>query len=92
MSCTIVTNNISTPQLRASASKAVCEGIGERSGDWRVDIYQAPDYPAFAIRIVGPRGLRWDWTFYEQEQSSEFIRQRVAQGIIDKLSFQGGSH
>jgi hypothetical protein len=92
MSCTIVRNNISAPQLRASTSGAVREGIGERSGDWQVDIYQAPDYPEIAITIAGPQGLSWDWTFYEQEQSPEFIRERVAQAIIDNLSLQGDSH
>src|SRR5579863_7232767 len=42
MSCTIASNNIPAPQLRESVNKAVREGIGERSGDWKVDIYQAP--------------------------------------------------
>jgi hypothetical protein len=91
MSCTIVSNNIVTPQLRDSVSQAVREGSGDTSGDWKVVIYQAPDYPAFAIRIEGPNGLRWDWTLYEQEQAPEFIRQRVAQGILTKLSLQGDS-
>jgi hypothetical protein len=86
MSCTIASNNIPAPQLRESVNKAVREGIGERSGDWKVDIYQAPDYPAFAIRIEGPKGLRWSWTLHEHEQTPEFIRERVAQGIITKLS------
>jgi len=92
MSCTIVRNNISAPQLRASTSDAVREGIGERSGDWKVDIYQAQDYPELAIKVEGPQGLSWEWTFYEQEQSLEFIRERVAQSISDKLSLQGDPH
>ena len=48
-------------------------------------IYQAPDYAAFAVRIEGPKGLRWNWTFYEQEQAPELIRQKVANGITGQL-------
>ena len=33
-------------------------------------------------------GLRWNWTFYENEQTPDFIRDRVAQGIFTKLSLQ----
>jgi hypothetical protein len=46
-----------------------------------VVVYQSPDYPAFAVRIDGPKGLRWSWTLREQEQAPEFIQQRIAQAI-----------
>jgi hypothetical protein len=76
----------------SAVSKAVCEGIGGRSGDWKVEIYQPPDYPALAVRIQGPRGLHWDWTLRETEQTPEFIRERIAQSIKVKLALQGNSH
>jgi len=85
---TIVSNNIASPQLRDSVNKAVCDGIGERLDDWKVVVYKAPDNEALAIRIEGPHGLRWNWTFYENEQTPDFIRDRVAQGILTKLSLE----
>jgi hypothetical protein len=88
MSCTIVSNNISAPEVRDAVSKTVRDGIGQRLGEWKVVVYQPPDYPAFAIRIEGPKGLRWSWTFFEQEQDSAFIQQRVATGIIARLASQ----
>lgn len=88
MSCTIVSNNISALEVREAVSKTVRDGIGQRLGEWNVVVYQPPDYPAFAIRIEGPKGLRWSWTFFEQEQGSAFIRQRVANGIIAQLALQ----
>ena len=86
MACTIVSNNIASPQLRESISNAVIDGIGERSGNWKITVYQALDYPAFGIRINGPENLRWEWSVYENEQSPEIVRERVAQGIASKLS------
>jgi hypothetical protein len=86
MSCTIVSNNIPSPDLRESVSEAVRAGIGERSGKWQVVVYQAPDYAGFAVSIDGPEGLRWSWTFREQEQAPEFIQQRVAQAVRAQLS------
>jgi hypothetical protein len=82
MSCTIASNNISSPQLREDVSKAVCDGIGDRPGQWSAVVYQAPDYSGLAVRITGPRGLRWNWTFFGQEQNPQFIQQRVANGVI----------
>jgi hypothetical protein len=82
MSCTIVSNNTPSPQLREAVSKAICDGIGDRPGEWSVVVYQAPDYPGLAVRITGPKGVHWNWTFFGQEQSPEFIQQRVANGII----------
>ena len=86
MACTIVSNNIASPQLRESISNAVIDGIGERSGNWNITVYQALDYPAFGIRINGPENLRWEWSVYENEQSPEIVRERVAQGLASKLS------
>jgi hypothetical protein len=88
MSCTIASNNIRSPELREAVSKAVRDGIGERLGEWNVVVYQAPDYPAFAVSIEGPKGLHWSWTFFEREQAPEFIQQRVAEGIAAQLSPQ----
>jgi len=36
----------------------------------------------FAVRIKGPKGLHWNWTFFGQEQGPESIQQSVAGGII----------
>jgi hypothetical protein len=85
MPCLIASNNILSPEIQKAVSKAVRNGISERLGGWNVAIYQAPDYPAFAIKIEGPKGLRWSWTFFEQEQTSEFIEERVAKGIMAQL-------
>ena len=82
MSCTIVSNNILSPEVRESVNTAIRNGIGERGGEWNVVVYQAPDFPALAIRIEGPKGLRWSWTFYEQEQVPETIQQKINTGII----------
>ncbi len=88
MACNFASNNIQSPELRDAVSKAVCDGIGGKAGDWSVVIYQAPDYPALAIRIEGPKGLHWSWTFYEREQGADFIRQKVAEGIAAQASSQ----
>ncbi len=82
MSCTIVSNNILSPEVRESVNTAIRNGIGERVGEWNVVVYQALDFPALAIRIEGPKGLRWSWTFYEQEQVPETIQQKINTGII----------
>jgi hypothetical protein len=82
MSCTIVSNNILSPEVRESVNTAIRNGIGERVGEWNVVVYQALDFPALAIRIEGPKGLRWSWTFFEQEQAPETIQQKINAGII----------
>jgi hypothetical protein len=81
MPCTIVSNNIASPHVRENVSKAICDAIGDRLGEWSVVVYQAVDYPGLAVRIQGPKGLRWNWTFFGEEQSPEFIQQRIASGI-----------
>jgi hypothetical protein len=88
MSCTIVSNNIPFPDLRNAANEAVRAGIGERLGEWNVAVYQALDCPELAIRIEGPKGLRWNWTFREEEQAPEFMQQRIRQAIQDNLMLQ----
>jgi hypothetical protein len=91
MSCTIVSNNIPCSDLRDAANEAVRAGIGERVGEWNVVVYQSPNYPAFAVRIDGPKGLRWSWTFREDEQAPEFIQQRIAQAITAQFLLQEDS-
>jgi hypothetical protein len=88
MSCTIVSNNILSPEVRESVNKAIRNGIGERVGEWSVVVYQPLDLPALAIRIDGPKGLRWSWTFFEHEQVPEAIQQKVDTGIIAQLALQ----
>jgi len=90
MPCIIVSNNIPSPEAREVVNGAVREGIGARAGDWKVIVYQPEDYPAIAVRIQGPDELRFNWTFLAGEQSTEFIRDRVAKGIIGCLTLQGG--
>jgi hypothetical protein len=85
MPYSIVSNNIPSPVIQNAVSDAVRDGIGERPGEWNVEVYQAPDCPELAVRIEGPKGLRWSWTFREQEQAPENIQQRVAQAILAKL-------
>jgi hypothetical protein len=85
MFCTIASNNISCPELRKTVSDAIRDGIGDRFGEWNVVVYQAPDCPELAVRIEGPQGLRWSWTFREQEQAPELIQQKVAQAMLAKL-------
>ena len=91
MTCTIASNNIADPQFRESVNRAITEGVGDRSGDWRVVVYKAPDCQDIAIRMLGPNGLRWDWTLRETEQTPEFVRERVAQGILTTLSLHESS-
>jgi hypothetical protein len=81
VACTIISNNIESPDQREAISEAVRDGIGEKPGDWEAIVYQALDYAGFAIRISGPENLRWNWTFFGKEQAPEFIRERVAQCI-----------
>ena len=91
MPCTIASNNIPAPELREAVSKAIRDAVGERPGKWTVIVYQAPDFPAFAIRVEGPEGLHWSWTFFEREQSPEFIQQKVGEGIAAYISRQESS-
>ena len=86
MSCRIISNNVSNPELRDALEKAACNGIGERLGNWSVVIYQAPDFPELAVRIEGPKGLRWSWTFRKNEQAPDFIQSRIAMGLTDQLA------
>ena len=88
MACTIVSNNIPSPDLREAVSTAIHAGIGEREGDWEVVVYQAEDYPGLAVKIEGPREMRFGWTFFGKEQAPEFIRERTANGISGRLSLQ----
>ena len=81
VACTIISNNIESPDQRDAVSAAIRDGIGEKPGNWEVIVYQALDYAGFAIRISGPENLRWNWTFFGKEQAPDFIRERVAQCI-----------
>ena len=81
MPCTIISNNIYLPEKREAVNAAIRAGIGERTGDWRVVVYEPPDFPAVAARIEGPKQLRFSWTFLEGEQTPQFIEDRVAKGI-----------
>lgn len=91
MPCTVVSNNISFPEMRDALSDSVRAGIGETPGEWNVVIYQATDYPVLAVRIEGPNSLRWSWTCHEHKQAPSFVQQRVTQGILDRLSLQGSA-
>jgi len=53
-----------------------------------VVVYQAPDYPEFAVKIDGPKFLRWSWTFREQEQAPDLIQQKVAEAVLAQLLLQ----
>jgi hypothetical protein len=86
LSCAIVSNNVSDPEIRDALDQAARNGVGERLGDWNVVIYQAPDCPELAVRIEGPQGLRWSWTFRENEQAPDFIQSRIAMGLTDQLA------
>jgi hypothetical protein len=86
--CTIVSNNIESPELREVVSRAIREGIGEKPGEWKVIVYQAADYAGLGVRISGPEDLRCNWTFFGNEQSPDFIRERVAQSIAAKQILQ----
>ncbi len=90
MACIIVSNNIPSPEAREVVNAAIREGIGTRAGDWKVIVYQPEDYPAIAVRIQGPKELRFNWTFLAGEQTTVFIRDRVAKGIVGLLTVQGG--
>jgi hypothetical protein len=74
MPCTIVSNNIPSPEAREAVDEAVLDGIDERLRERNAVVYQALDYLGFAVSIDGPKGQRWSWTFLEQEQSPEFIQ------------------
>jgi hypothetical protein len=91
VSCAIVSNNISDSELRDALNNAVRNGIGERLGNWNVVIYQAPDFPELAVRIEGPKGLRWSWTFRKNEQAPDFIQSRIAMGLTDQLAVRDES-
>jgi hypothetical protein len=84
--CTIISNNIESPDQRNAVSEAIRDGIGEKPGEWEVIVYQALDYAGVAIRISGPENLRWNWTFFGKEQAPDFIRDRVAQSIAAQQS------
>jgi hypothetical protein len=88
VACTIISNNIESPDQRDAVSGAIREGIGEKPGEWEVIVYQAQDYAGFAIRISGPGNLRWNWTFFGKEQAPDFIRERVAQCIAAQQSLE----
>ena len=88
MPCTIISNNIPSAELREAVSEAVRDGIGERPGEWNIVVYQAPDYLGFAVRIEGPKSLRWSWTFREDEQSPKFIQEKVNQAIVAQVLYE----
>src|SRR5215467_4735644 len=88
MACIIVSNNIPSPEAREAVNTAIRWGIGERDGDWKVVVYQAENYPGLAVRIAGPRQMRFGWTFFGEEQMPEFIRKRTANSIAGRLSLQ----
>jgi hypothetical protein len=53
---------------------------------WSVVIYQPPDFPELAVRIEGPEGRCWSWTFRKNEQKPDFIQYRIAMGLTDQLA------
>ena len=91
MACTIVSNNIPSPEARETVNAAIQEGLSARAGDWNVIVYQPEDFPALVVRIQGPEEQRFNWTFLAGEQTTAFIRDRVAKGIAGCLTLQGGS-
>jgi len=66
-------------------STAIRAGIGEREGAWEVVVYQAKEYAGLVVRIAGPTEMRFGWTFFGEEQTPEFIRQRTENGISSRL-------
>ena len=91
MPCAIVSNNIQSQEIREAVNEAVRDGVGERAGEWKAVVYQAHDYPALAVRIEGPKGLRWSWAFREKTSTGIYPGQDSPSDPGPALALGGAS-
>jgi hypothetical protein len=70
----IFSNDIPVATVRDQVSKAVREAIGDRPGDWEVEIHSS----SWIITVTGPNAFEWRQEFFgPDEHDPEFIKRQV---------------
>src|SRR5260370_555797 len=92
MAVRVFSNNLPDPRVRAEVQKVVVGAIAAPSGDWRVQIHENQDSPAWHITIWGPNNFEWtreflgpgeqnaldDYSFIQKTISEVLSRARLA--------------
>ncbi len=74
----VFSNDIPIPELRDKVSEAVKEAIGDRPGDWEVEIHSS----TWSISVTGPNDFEWrDEFFGPDEHGPEFIKKTVESAL-----------
>jgi hypothetical protein len=82
MPVTITQNDIAHPGKRAEVEAAVCEAMGDRSGEWQVRIEEPRFDPYYIVSIIGPEGFQAKLNFFGPiQQSADNIRLEVAAAL-----------
>jgi hypothetical protein len=70
----IFSNDIPILEVRDKVSEAVKDAIGNRSGDWEVEIHSS----SWIITITGPNAFEWRQEFFgPDEHDPDFIKQAI---------------
>jgi len=70
----IFSNDIPVADVRDKVSAAVKQAIGDRPGDWEVEIHSS----SWIITVTGPNDFQWEREFFgPDEHDPDFIRQQV---------------
>ena len=81
MSVTIVKNNIATPQYARAIEAAVRRAMPDAVGHWKVWIEESQGSVAWMITIEGPDAFHWQYEFFGQEQTPEFIEGKAREQV-----------
>jgi hypothetical protein len=84
MTITVIVNSIPRPDKRAAIEAAVRAGIGNRLGDWQVEILtRIPERAGFDINVLGPELKKWSRGFETpDEEHPEFVQKAIQAGTI----------
>jgi hypothetical protein len=86
MAVRVSNNNLPNRATGAAVQQAVLAAIGDRDGDWQVQIHESHDFFSWHVTIWGPSDFRWTREFVgpeEQNPSDGYaaIRRAVAEAL-----------
>jgi len=81
MSVSILRNNIAYPEFARAVEAAVQKAMTEAPGDWKVWIQESQNAVPWTIRVESPAGFEWEYEFFGQEQTPEFIERKIREEV-----------
>lgn len=77
MAITVIANSLALPFKRSAVEAAVRAGIGNRPGDWQVEILTNQERAGFQINILGSASEKWSRTFETIEETQPGHVQKI---------------